>query len=918
MSYADRLQKLVEYQTNIRSALEAKGATISSDATLKDFPSAVDTITGDYTGPTPVDFVENGMGVYASMMSNATKIGSYTFCYNQDITEANFPRVSTIGAEAFSCAQSLRNIYFPNVTSIGNFAFAYCNNISIISFPKCEWLGRNVFSNCSRATTVSLPELTGGHTYGGFFENCSSLTVINLPKYNSTNTYGLFSYCTNLKEVSLPSLDGILGYYTFYNCYNLREVYAPLVTGVQSECFSNCSTLATLSFPNLQTINNSAFVYAFALTKLYILSDTMVKLSASNAFNYSPISRSSYTGSFGSVFVKYGLLDSYKSSTNWVTYADRLAAVVPFSATNLNESDSITAFVEGKESPIPLEVPSTEFTYSVYSKYPKYTGTQADVNENGEINIPLPTDGVTLTVNTTPEDATVRITENGIVNTYTKTKLLNSGDTVDYMAYKELDETKPYYYTAEHNTITVNNDETLNVSLSPRGYDKVTVENVTTDSSDLKTSILTLFNVDGDALKSKLDCRNSNNESGYFVYTTPNTVTKLRFSAYHEVKSYSNYASIVLRISTVLDENSYTNYSTLKPSAVLQDGNILCVKVTQDKTEYEVELEPSTTYYFQEFYTCYGTYMGTGANMYIEDLVLYEDLGKVVPIFATNADKVYGLVNNKFSEGVLLTGDIEEFTYTAYADGKPKITGTQADVDSSGALNVTFPENGVTLSASSAQDGSKIRFIQDYHYVTMGNQVVVNSGDTVEVEGLNPFYSSEKTKVTVDTDKHIDIELTELKSTGNLFSFSDSTYFPELGEGKNTNYINGIGICILNKDILNLGDYAICCIEFITPPDCEYKITGLYTSDGGMISCKYIAKLSTTPLEDSAVVGSNRVTEGDLLFTEAEDANSYFTGNLQGGTHYYLYLACIRKNLTYIQTTGYAFTIPNISFTKTN
>lgn len=635
MSYADRLQKLVEYQTNIRSALEAKGATISSDATLKDFPSAVDTITGDYTGPTPADFVENGMGAYASMMSNATKIASYAFCSNRDITEANFPRVSTIGESAFYYARNLSNIYFPNVTSIDHAAFAFCDNISIISFPKCGWLGRQAFSSCTRATTVSLPELTGGDTNGWFFGNCSLLTVVNLPKYNASGTNALFSGCKNLEEASLPSLDGILGFYTFNNCYKLREVYTPLATGVQSACFSNCSTLTTLSFPNLQTINASAFVYATALTKLYILSDTMVKLSASNAFNYSPISKSTYTGSFGSVFVKYNLLDRYKSSTNWVTYADRLAAEVPFSATNLSESDSITAFVEGKESPIPLEVSSTEFTYSVYSKYPKYTGTQADMNENGEINISLPTDGVTLTVNTTPEDATVRITEDGIADTYTKTKILNSGDTVDYMVYKDADETNPCYYIEKHNTISVEQDTEIDVILEGRYIDTVTLPEITHHPEKYA-------DVFGDNMFEVYNTTQLRTTEGtgkpkvslmkYFIYNTLPINSRFKAKVKRSAASYEGSWNIGMdfTINKVLDTNTYEITDLQKPLPLTED-RIYAIYLEKPDLEYDidVELEPNTTYYIQFLARCYDSTYGSGSYGYITDMTLYYDGGPV-------------------------------------------------------------------------------------------------------------------------------------------------------------------------------------------------------------------------------------------------------------------------------------------------
>ena len=235
----------------------------------------------------------------------------------------------------------------------------------------------------------------------------------------------------------MPNLSAPLGSRFFQGCSSLVNIVAPKVTQLYFSAFEGCSLLSTLNFPNVSIILTGAFSLCFNLRSLYLFSADLVSLAASHAFSYTPVAgywHSSYCikpNVYGSVFVPYSLLDNYKASTNWAYFSNRIGAAVPFSVTNLSESDSITTFVEGKESPIPLEVPATEFTYSVYSKYPKYTGTQADMDENGEINITLPTEGVTLTVNTTPEDATVKITEDGLVDAYAKTKLLNSGDVVD-------------------------------------------------------------------------------------------------------------------------------------------------------------------------------------------------------------------------------------------------------------------------------------------------------------------------------------------------------------------------------------------------------------------------------------------------------------------------------------------------------
>ena len=158
MSYAERLNKLVEYQNSIRTALSEKGATISSDATLKDFPAAVSTITGDYTGPTPVEIMENGWEPYYSLVTNATRIASYAFV-RASFSEVNFPYCSIVGEDAFYFCKSLTTVNLSECTSIMAGAFSYCGSLNSISAPKCEYLGSSVFANCDSLKSVYFPKL---------------------------------------------------------------------------------------------------------------------------------------------------------------------------------------------------------------------------------------------------------------------------------------------------------------------------------------------------------------------------------------------------------------------------------------------------------------------------------------------------------------------------------------------------------------------------------------------------------------------------------------------------------------------------------------------------------------------------------------------------------------------------------------
>ena len=60
---------------------------------------------------------------------------------------------------------------------------------------------------------------------------------------------------------------------------------------------------------------------------LYLLGSSLVILSNKNAFSGTPMSLSTYTGSFGSIYVPASLLASYKAATNWTTYSKRFVGV---------------------------------------------------------------------------------------------------------------------------------------------------------------------------------------------------------------------------------------------------------------------------------------------------------------------------------------------------------------------------------------------------------------------------------------------------------------------------------------------------------------------------------------------------------------------------------------------------------------
>jgi hypothetical protein len=196
------------------------------------------------------------------------------------LSTVSLPNCSDIGNYGFNACTKLTDVSFPACTKINNYAFNGCASLSTVNFPSCSYIGNYAFNNCTKLVDISFSAVTKINNCA--FNNCTSLSTVSFPKC-STIAYSAFSGCTNLASAEF-------------------SVCSCIYTGA----FSNCSKL----------------------TSLVLYSSSVAALSNVGAFKNTPMSASSYTGTFGSIYVPASLVDAYKSATNWVTYADRITAIV--------------------------------------------------------------------------------------------------------------------------------------------------------------------------------------------------------------------------------------------------------------------------------------------------------------------------------------------------------------------------------------------------------------------------------------------------------------------------------------------------------------------------------------------------------------------------------------------------------------
>ena len=114
----------------------------------------------------------------------------------------------------------------------------------------------------------------------------------------------------------------IIGRYGLSNCTKLTSVVLPAVQITNANAMLGCSSLTKADFSNLQHIQHSTFYGDKKFVTLIIRTQAVAKLDATSAFKDTRIASGT-----GYVYVPSALVDSYKTATNWSTYANQIRAI---------------------------------------------------------------------------------------------------------------------------------------------------------------------------------------------------------------------------------------------------------------------------------------------------------------------------------------------------------------------------------------------------------------------------------------------------------------------------------------------------------------------------------------------------------------------------------------------------------------
>ena len=169
---------------------------------------------------------------------------------------------------------------------------------------------------CENLTSINLPNVVTVGDSG--FYNCKLLKSVNLPKVTSIGDNGFNS--TGLESISLPSCT-TLGSSSFFATQQLVLAILPLVTSISGFCF-NHSSVQKIDTSSLTSIKNSAFYNTKQLDTLILRNSSVCALENVNAFQDTKIAAGT-----GYIYVPDNLVDSYKTATNWVTFANQIKPI---------------------------------------------------------------------------------------------------------------------------------------------------------------------------------------------------------------------------------------------------------------------------------------------------------------------------------------------------------------------------------------------------------------------------------------------------------------------------------------------------------------------------------------------------------------------------------------------------------------
>lgn len=318
MSIANEISRLNTAKANIKTAIENKGVTVPSAATLDTYPTYINSISQSGGGASSSSPYGEMIDVYDNSTVNNWKPGAL-------FTSVVIPKeVVSLDANAFQNSKQLETVTFESgsaFTSCGNNTFRTCTALQSVVFPSTlRTLGGYTFHGCTSLESVNLPEGMTTIT-ASLFEGCQALSSITIPSTVTSIGNSAFSNCKALASIVIPSGVTTLNESVLYSCSGLTSVTLPnglLTIGKQS--LRACTGLTSLTIPStVTTINDYAFHTCKNIVSLTCEATTPPTINGSNVFGAMT--------ALTTVYVPSESVSAYQAASGWSALSSMIQAI---------------------------------------------------------------------------------------------------------------------------------------------------------------------------------------------------------------------------------------------------------------------------------------------------------------------------------------------------------------------------------------------------------------------------------------------------------------------------------------------------------------------------------------------------------------------------------------------------------------
>lgn len=250
------------------------------------------------TGSTDTDLVIPATVNNGGNDFDVTLIPSSVFNLNTAIKSVSVEGDTEIGLQAFIGCTNLASVDAQNVTAaIGNSAFLNCTSLTTVNLSSLNGeIGDNAFKNCTLLATLNIGNATAIGPQA--FKGCA-FTSLDMPAVTLIEGLALWN-CSNLAQVTIPILETILA--GGFNGTGLTSITLP-------------STLTTLSEANYNIFKNSA-----SLMQVTVEYTTFIPLTYNpDAGNSSIFVDQIVNGA--TLIVPAGTLATYQAADVWKDFA---------------------------------------------------------------------------------------------------------------------------------------------------------------------------------------------------------------------------------------------------------------------------------------------------------------------------------------------------------------------------------------------------------------------------------------------------------------------------------------------------------------------------------------------------------------------------------------------------------------------